>query len=117
MTDAAARAVKQWHALVVPPGWHVQYHYHRDAWTLDDDQFETLAQCRTRWAYKKAIVEFSLPACAELDAEDLERTVIHELLHIVVNEMRECADSERLTHEERVVSELTDMVVRLVGGL
>ena len=55
------------------------------------------------WMYADAKISVNLPAFDELDADKIEKIVVHELCHILVNEMRE----GELHHEERVVTGLT----------
>lgn len=55
------------------------------------------------WMYADAKISVNLPAFDEMDAGKIERIVVHELCHILVNEMRE----GELHHEERVVTGLT----------
>jgi hypothetical protein len=63
----------------------------------------TLARTYADWRYGTAKICINLPAFENLDAKEIERTVIHELVHILVNEMRE----GEIHHEERVVTGLT----------
>ena len=59
--------------------------------------------CNADWRYGTATVRLNLPALAEHSDNDIEMIVVHELVHILVNEMRE----EGIDHEERVVTGLT----------
>lgn len=70
---------------------------------------DAVASSKASWAYMLGTLTFDLPACTGLDVEQLEEVVIHELLHLVVNEMRE----DHIDHEERVVSHLTSVMARL----
>jgi hypothetical protein len=55
------------------------------------------------WRYHEATVYIYQPHLLYLTDEEVEPFVLHELVHILVNEMRRC----RMHHEERVVSDLT----------
>ena len=55
------------------------------------------------WRYGTAYISVNTPGCARLDDDELERVVVHELVHALVNEMRLTG----LDHEERVVTTLT----------
>jgi hypothetical protein len=55
------------------------------------------------WRYMTATIAVNVPAVARLSDDELERTVVHELCHALVNEMRETG----IDHEERVVTMLT----------
>jgi hypothetical protein len=55
------------------------------------------------WRYMTADLSVNVPAVARLDDQELERAVVHELVHILVNEMR----AQGIDHEERVATMLT----------
>jgi len=60
----------------------------------------------TKWEYGDVTIQVCVPALAHLRGEDLDRAVVHELLHTLVNEMRD----DGIKHEERVVTALTKAV-------
>jgi hypothetical protein len=60
------------------------------------------ADCNTDWRYLTAHIRFSFNEMSCLPEKKLEEIVIHEMMHIVVNEMRD----RGYKHEERVVSHL-----------
>lgn len=61
------------------------------------------------WEYRQASIEF-YPVNMRIDTkEEIRGHVLHELLHVVVGEMRE----KSLKHEERVVCSLTDIIMEL----
>lgn len=66
------------------------------------DGYQTAARCDTSWQYFTADIDFSYVQLKDMEEKEIEKVIIHELLHIVVNEMRESG----LEHEERVVSHL-----------
>lgn len=76
-----------------------------------DENTTVNAECSADWRYLRATVRFNIPACSELNDEKLEGIVVHELLHCVVNEMRE----KEIKHEERVVSSLQRAMCWLAG--
>lgn len=61
------------------------------------------------WRYATATIAVNVPSLAKMDDDQLERAVVHELLHILVNEMRE--DDPYVKHEERTVTTLTKAVM------
>lgn len=71
-----------------------------------DDNMLVLAVTFADWKYMEATIEINLPAWTSLEERDIEECVVHELMHILVNEMRE----GEIHHEERVVSGLTKAV-------
>lgn len=70
------------------------------------DGNSAIATCDVTWEYMQAHLRFDLPACSVLSPKKLSRVVLHELLHITVNEMRETG----IKHEERVVTVLEDVI-------
>ena len=85
-------------------------------WTVDTvwewdglDDLPASATCSCDWRYMIATITFDLIKCSDLDDDRLENLVVHELFHMVVNEMRE----EGIDHEERVVSHLTSIITNL----
>jgi hypothetical protein len=58
------------------------------------------------WRYAEACISVNLPAWVEMSEDQIERAVVHELMHVLVNEMRE----GEMHHEERVVTQLTKAV-------
>jgi len=67
-------------------------------WLISETKdFQCIARCETDWRYFEATLSFNF--------------LIHELLHVVLNEMRE----DGVEHEERVASHLT-MVMNWLNG-
>jgi len=67
------------------------------------DDETVLARTYSDWRYGTATIYFNMPAFDGMDDAEVENTVVHELAHILVNEMRE----GEMHHEERVVTGLT----------
>jgi predicted SprT family Zn-dependent metalloprotease len=62
----------------------------------------TVARCDTSWKYFTADLDFSYVQLKDMEEKEIEKIIIHELLHVVLNEMRE----DGVEHEERVTSHL-----------
>lgn len=74
-----------------------------------------VANCVADWRYLEAAVSFDMPSLAEMNREDLEQVVLHELVHVLVSEMREWQADNTSTegamdHEERVVTHITNVL-------
>ena len=87
--------------------WWIDLVFYDDPDTIldhfgNDGDKTVLAQTFVEWKYGTAKILFNAPAWKKLDKEAIERAVLHELCHILVNEMRE----GELHHEERVVTGL-----------
>ncbi len=63
--------------------------------------------------YGAAKISVNLPAFEGMEPDEIERIVVHELMHILVNEMRE----GELHHEERVVTQLTKAIFWVVAAI
>jgi hypothetical protein len=88
--------------------WHVDLVYFTEPadvireFAFSDEEI-VLARTYADWRYGTASIHFNVPGFDGLSLEEIERTVVHELVHILVNEMRE----GEMHHEERVVTGLT----------
>lgn len=49
-----------------------------------DDEFRTTAETYTRWQYFQARVLWYLPSAIRHSDEELERTLVHELVHVLL---------------------------------
>ena len=89
-------------------GWwkvDVYYHYSKKAirrYLKAPKGSTCLGRAYADWRYSEASVHFNAAAMAYRTDEENENTVIHELTHILVQEMRE----GDIDHEERVVTQL-----------
>lgn len=88
--------------------WKITIVYLDDAKELVQQEFyrgdETvLARTYADWRYGTGTIYFNITALDGMEDTEIENTVVHELAHILVNEMRE----GELHHEERVVTGLT----------
>jgi len=77
-----------------------------------------LATNETSWQYGSVSLAFDCVALFPCSNEDVEDTVVHELLHAIVNEMRDFdrGRPDSIKHEERVVTNLTDAMLRIKKG-
>lgn len=79
----------------------------------DGDDGVVAARVRANWMYAEASIDVNAPLLESMDADKIERIVVHELCHILVNEMRE----GELHHEERVVTGLTKAILWTVSAV
>jgi hypothetical protein len=68
----------------------------------NEDNHIVLARTWVEWKYAHAKILFNLPEFCKLSEDKIEAAVLHELCHVLINEMRE----GELHHEERVVTQL-----------
>jgi hypothetical protein len=75
---------------------------------------ECWADCCSSWEYKQALITVYLPSFLSSSQEEMESVIVHELMHVMVNEMRQDGFSEKdVPHEERTVVELTAAFLRV----
>lgn len=65
------------------------------------------------WIYSRAYIHVNLPRLMDQDEGEIERIVVHELMHVLVNEMRE----DEMHHEERVVTQLTKAIFWTIADM
>lgn len=108
-----SKFMNQWCLLLGLDRWEIIAEYCAESDTLEPG----LNGCaKVQWPYKRAVIKFHISQLYDNDDVQLERLVVHELMHVVVNEMRgKKFDNDDLQHEERVVTELTDSFLRLQG--
>jgi len=100
--------VRKWKQKLWLHMWHIDCVYRTYVRPSEDtpDGMTVTASTRSAWMYFTATIDFSIDQLADMEENDIEKIVIHELLHIVVNEMRE----DGIDHEERVVSHLSTAI-------
>jgi hypothetical protein len=100
-------------------GWdRVELHWKDEYFSqeIDGHGRDVAAYCAADWRYLHASITFSVAKLAEYfedgrptEHEYVEELIIHEIAHILVNEMREydgSRHSETVGHEERVVTRM-----------
>lgn len=120
MTDAEYKALKsklhrmalEWSERIGLGWWKLKFVWCRDG--INDSKVPNAAAATdVQWPYLEAAIRFDMPLLADKDQfEDdaaLEMLVLHELTHVLVNELRcdECQHDEKkdvMHHEERVVT-------------
>lgn len=128
MTDAEYEALKarlqvyidKWLWMLLKFGWEVETSWHRYA---HEGNRLCAAECYVKWEYLTCRVSFYLPAIQRSFVEDslpeseieerIERLVVHEYLHVLLNEMREDAPLQNIHHEERVAETLARVLLQL----
>lgn len=106
--ELAKAAFAKWIPMLGLAWWDLEIVYYDDPTEIvnrfrNDDNGIVTMFVSTNWIYAESRVSVNLPALTDMTPDKIERTVVHELCHILVNEMRE----GELHHEERVVTGLT----------
>lgn len=121
MTDAEYEAQRErvkplfekWaHALGLA-WWSLTLEYEReeDAAPVRGTEFHTgkwgrAMSTNVDWRYARGTITAYMPMVKTLSDEELERTVVHELCHVFLNETRTADKADWLDHEERVAETL-----------
>lgn len=113
LTDAQVRQqerrirafFKKWRDRLWLHEWHVDLLYFNGP--ISEEHFSACAVTDVRWEYRDATIKWNLEAVATLSDEKLEWVLVHEAMHILVNEMRESG----IKHEERVCSSLATIIL------
>ena len=133
MTDAeyaALRAkllagVEWWKARLNLWNWNLKLAWERDQFRVPDDfspeSARALAYTLSDWQYNECTITFNMAGLLGEDDAMLEYILVHEMMHMAVNEMRALrgpSDSPgemayRLQHEERVCTVLARGFINL----
>jgi len=112
LTRLVRKYILKWKSKLFLGMWRVDFNIRNYLSSDIDSSFHEVARCSTKWNYFTALLEFSHVMMASMKDEEIERVIIHELMHVVVNELRE----HGIEHEERVVSHLT-MIHTFMEGI
>jgi len=112
------REMNKWRNLMGLGSWAFSYVYCREGLDVPDGYAAEGRTCLMRvnsaWEYCEAEIAISMPMMLETPDEELSRICIHEMMHVLVAELREGADDIR--HEERVVTMLTKAAMWMMEG-
>lgn len=78
-----------------------------------NDGSRSLMHCDADWRYQRFTISVNLPEATKLTECKLENAIVHELMHVFLNEMREPG----LDHEERVATMLQSAFMWVRDGI
>ena len=95
------KIIKKWHQSLGLNWWRVTYTFKREKAERENDEdkdWATTAKCIASPNYLDATIIFYLPEVATMPDEELEETVLHEMMHIFLSPMstKEKDDQEEL---------------------
>lgn len=108
------RIMERWRDPLRLFEWEIVRLYSRGPFPVDGEwgQRPAAAMASVDWQYRRATLTFDTEATRDYDDAKLERIVVHELVHVIVNEMRCWKDADDgMAHEERVVETLAWILV------
>ena len=102
------KACETWTYRLGLKWWEIEFNFVTDkaeAYKMFgyDQESVVMARSYPDWRYMTCTIYLNIPAMKSKEAWEVEKIIIHELCHALVNEMRE----DGLDHEERVVTGLT----------
>jgi hypothetical protein len=92
--------------------YEITYEFHRegipDKGTPDvHTSLTTVMDVEASWKYMRAKVRVDMPSACTLEVAELEQTIVHEFMHIVLSELKPERQSPSLhDHEEHVAEHL-----------
>jgi len=113
------QAFKKWVERLGLMWWDVDVHFYDDPGEIvrlfrqADNEDVVAAFVDSNWMYAHAKISINLPAFDEMEPREIEKIILHELIHILLNEMRQ----GELHHEERVVTGLTKAFFWVVAAV
>lgn len=92
----------KWFERLLLHSWYIDIH-----WEYEPNRQESRmrGQMPVQWEYLRADFYIYLPLLWGMREVELEEFIVHELMHIMVNEMRDDSP-DNCDHEERVVTSL-----------
>lgn len=110
------RIGKKWRHVLALYEWDLTTHFVDGPLIVDGTLAPDAAGCASvDWQYRHADVSFNLEKTAKLTDTKLEEVYLHEMMHVLLHEMRE--HDPELKHEERVASTLAFAFMRTRKGV
>lgn len=83
--ETVLKASALWVPIMGLTAWSIRHVFLESFdWGDAPDDFKTTASAEARWNYEQAKVKWLLPSAVRHSDAELERTVVHELMHIVL---------------------------------
>lgn len=96
-------AVNKWIPKLGLDWWEITCHYCDSHSFIDtENDKDALAFCHVNWPYMTATIRVNKDHLEDEEKGNVEMIAVHELMHIILNEMRDDCDS--IDHEERVAT-------------
>lgn len=93
------RLVKEWEPLLDLPGVAVEHRFHNTF--LDPANPDaTCAQAVTRWQYREAVIHWYMSGAVRQTRDELENTLVHEYVHIMMAPVHERLKAGSEEHDE-----------------
>lgn len=103
---------KKWTALLGLDQWNIVIELAPAASFDAVGHLNAAATCSALWEYETATIRFNEDDVAQSDDEELEDTIVHELQHCMLNELRR---EHKMGNEERTATMLTRAFMKTGG--
>ena len=100
----AEAVFEKWSRTLGLGWWDVKAFYHRESPPRDGNYFSPVMCVECEWRYLLASIHIYVPEIVNMSDDDLEESILHEIAHIFVSELRGQTPDDHLNHEERVVT-------------
>lgn len=106
------RLFREWRDRLFLHDWEVRLDYVDGEFVSPDGSAsgEANATCSADWRYRHALMTFNTRKTRDLDDAGLTKTIVHEAMHVHLNEMRYYGTGG-LAHEERVATTLAQAIL------
>ena len=114
--DRVRKLLDKWVDPLGLGDWQIKLFLFHDALPGRESEggaFAPVFQTESSWEYKMARIDGAACQTADCTDAELERLLVHELVHSLVAEMREEDPDHK--HEERVVTSITDAILCCVN--
>lgn len=88
--------------------WAVDVNWSRER---EEGSPNTVGLTNASWEYRTGSVTFFLPECAELTDDQLEESVVHEMVHIIAEGIHDTRDDQAREITEYTVTSLARAIV------
>lgn len=102
---------KRWYNVLALYEWDLTTKFVDGALIVDGSLDQRAAGCASvDWEYRRAVIQFNVQQTALMTDIELENTYVHEIMHVLLHEMRE----DGIKHEERTASTLAFAFLRAI---
>lgn len=108
---------KKWVRPIGLAWWNIQIVFY-DLATGDEstDSTDVAMACEVDWRYMMATIRVNLDCIETMSDDKLEKTFVHELMHIFLGELRGDTKEDH-DHEERVATQLASSFIWAVKNV
>ncbi len=113
-----SKLIKKWVGLTYVGWWKIDVYYLNNKAYAKKEHYKrkqakcSAATCHSDWRYLEASIDVNVSALKHMTKEEIEYTVVHELMHIFLNETRE----NSIEHEERTATLLARSFILCNGN-